>query len=63
MTPQIKVTLNLKSFTWGELKKAFDKAGVQNDTRISLIEVDPDSEWDTVLVLDDEVFVTNYSNM
>jgi len=60
---QITKTLKLKDFTWGELKRTLAKAGVKNEHKIHLIDIDRDSKHKLVLSLDEEVFLTNYSNI
>jgi len=55
--------LKLSNWTWGELKKALETAGVKDEHRIQLIDLDSDSNYDLTLMVGDEVFLTNYSNM
>ena len=54
----------LEKFTWGELKKELEEAGVKDGHKIQLIDIDCDSNYKCTLSLaGDEVFLTNYSNM
>ena len=54
----------LEKFTWGELKKNLEDAGVKDDHKIQLIDIDVDSNFKCTLSLaGNEIFLTNYSNM
>jgi len=55
---------SLEPFTWGELKKQLEDAGIKDDYKIQLIDIDEESEFRCTLSLAaNEVFLTNFANM
>jgi hypothetical protein len=63
MSEQMQI-FPLEPFTWGELKKQLEDAGVKDEYKIQLIDIDEESEFKCTLSLaGNELFLTNFSNM
>ena len=60
---QIPKILKFDDFTWGELRRMMEKAGVKDNHKIHCIDIDCDSDRTAVLTVDDDIFLTNYPNM
>ena len=60
---QIQKILKFNDFTWGELRRMMEKAGVKDGHKIHCIDIDSESQRNAVLTIDDDIFLTNYPNM
>jgi hypothetical protein len=57
--------MNMGKWTWGEIKKVFEDAGIDDCSRVWYIDIDSESDRDLVIVNIDQkgAEITNYPNL